>query len=99
MAAACFVSNFLYNGDMFVESEYLGKGLISGAIAIVFLVTSGVTGYSVLHMRKTIKGLKNIYVKETLILIHLVNFIVYGVFYCSYLSLVVAAWRLQPEFE
>ena len=57
MAAACFVSNFLYNGDMFVESEYLGKGLISFAIAIVFLVTSGVTGYSVLHMRNTISSI------------------------------------------
>ena len=100
MAVACFVSSFLYNSDMFFISEYLGKGLISGAlIAIVFLITSGVTGYSVLHMRKTIKGLKNIFVKETLIRIHLVNFIVSGVFNSSYLSLVVAGWWLQSEFE
>ena len=43
-------------------------------MAIVFLITNGVTGFAVLHMRKTIKGMKNIYVKETLVIFHLINF-------------------------
>ena len=75
-----------------------GKALISGAMAIVFLITNGVTGFAVLHMRKTIKGMKNIYVKETLVIFHLINFVVYSMFYISYLGLVVAGWQVYGNY-
>ena len=67
-------------------------------MAIVFLITNGVTGFAVLHMRKTIKGMKNIYVKETLVIFHLINFVVYSMFYISYLGLVVAGWQVYGDY-
>ena len=64
--------------------------LISIGVAILFLMTTGVTVYSVFHMRKTIKALKYVYPKEGLMLIHLINFVLYSAFYLTYQGLIVA---------
>ena len=90
----CFIVSYYYNSTAFIYATLTGKGLIYGGMSIVFLIANGVTGFSVLHMRKTIKGLRNIYVKETLIVFHLLNFIVYSMLFISYLGLVVFGWHL-----
>ena len=98
ISVCCFIASHQYNSWKFHDADVKGKALISGAMAIVFLITNGVTGFAVLHMRRTIKGMKNIYVKETLIIFHLINFVVYSMFYISYLGLVVAGWQVYGDY-
>ena len=95
----CFIASYYYNSTAFIYATVTGKGLIHGGLTMIFLITNGVTGFSVLFMRKTIKGLRNIYVKETLIIFHLLNFIVYSMFFISYLGLVVYGWHLEGIYE
>ena len=65
----------------------------------MFFIANGVTVFSVFHMKKTIRRMKYIYPKEMLMMIHIINFVIYSIFYLTYQSLIVAGPATAREYS
>ena len=94
-----FAVVYLNLSDFYADSTVRVQFAISLGVAVLFLITNGVTVFAVFHMRKTIKGLQNVYPKEALMLVHLINFVLYSAFYLTYQGLIVAGAATASAYE
>ena len=65
----------------------------------MFVIINGATVFSVFYMRKTIERLKGVSPKNTLMIIHLVNFVVYSALYITYQLLLVGALATGEKYK